>query len=106
MGDLVEERILNGLRCPRCRYVVFSRANHDFRSCPCDAIKVDAGPGVGRYLWDPALGSPKWVLVDVRHFMFPALGAHEKLLYDDWNEYKDRYGLIHPGSWLRHQRVI
>lgn len=34
---------IKGLVCPKCNTFIYSRARHDFQSCPCGSISIDGG---------------------------------------------------------------
>ena len=72
------------MRCPNCKDVLYSRAQNDFRTCGCGDTSVDGGPGVERYLYKDKL--PKSIEIDV--------DVTEQQLYDDWNNKKDKYGIV------------
>ena len=80
------------LKCPCCESVVFSRANHDFRSCPCGAVSVDAGfSGYGgRIAWDGA----RVPEMPERFSLTLDEGVTQQVLYDDWNHGRNEYGII------------
>ncbi|XHR27226.1 MAG: hypothetical protein ACFUZC_14895 [Chthoniobacteraceae bacterium] len=40
--------IVSAVYCPNCHLLIFSRAHHDFRRCPCSSFGVDGGPGLER----------------------------------------------------------
>mgnify|MGYP001463189993 FL=1 len=70
--------------CPRCDTLVFSRARHDYRHCPCGDIAVDGGLDYSKVTYKHDF--PK----NVRHIV----EASEQELYDDWNRRDDKLGLI------------
>ena len=70
--------------CPNCHNILYSRAEHDFRTCGCGDTSVDGGPGVERVLYKDKL--PKSIEIDV--------DVTEQQLYDDWNNKKDKYGIV------------
>ena len=80
-------------QCPECKSWVFSRARHDFRECECGKGFVDGGHlDKESNMWVPERvggslinGKTNTVTIDVT----------PKELYDDWNERKDEYGIIH-----------
>ncbi len=41
--------------CPNCNNILYSRAEHDFRTCGCGDTSVDGGPGVERVLYKDKL---------------------------------------------------
>lgn len=77
---------VSGARCLKCSAFVYSRAQHDFRSCPCGAVQVDGGQGSG---YGRVLGQPedwKWGTAEVDTTL--------AVLYDDWNHSLDKLGII------------
>lgn len=72
--------------CTKCGYAVFSRANHDFRWCPCQSIAVDGGfssyGGRGVFTDEPP------GVLDI------PLNLTRRQLYDDWNTKTDQFGLV------------
>lgn len=74
------------IRCRKCGSIVFSRAEWDFRRCECGKVAIDGGFTVygGRVIGDPE-GYENLVL---------DLPVTKKELFDDWNERKDRFGII------------
>ena len=79
---------INAIQCPKCGDLIFSRANHDFRSCTCGDTSVDGGFSSygGRILYKPENKFPKMIEIEVK--------ATKRELYDDWNHRKNKYGLI------------
>ena len=70
--------------CPNCFNVLYSRAQHDFRTCGCGDTSVDGGPGIARVVYKDKL--PKSIEIDV--------DVTEQQLYDDWDYKKDKYGIV------------
>ena len=70
--------------CPRCDTLVFSRARHDYRHCPCGDIAVDGGLDYSKVTYKH--DHPKRIQYVVE--------ASEQELYDDWNRRNDKLGLI------------
>ena len=82
---------LHAYKCPTCRTLVFSRARHDYRHCPCGDIAVDGGLDYCRIAFKKEPPKPYEIELDVT----------EKVLFDDWNQLphtkdKDKYGWIKP----------
>jgi hypothetical protein len=72
---------IRAIRCPNCRDIIYSRALHDFRECSCKSIYIFGGLEIPTY----GRGMPE-VELD--------LDVTRQELYDDWNEGKDKLGLI------------
>jgi hypothetical protein len=71
-------------QCPTCKDIVYSRARHDMRGCTCGAIAVDGGFDYSKISFKFVPPSPVPFEVD----------ATKKDLYDDWNNYGTKYGLV------------
>lgn len=80
---------ITAIECPKCGYIIYSRARHDFRYCPCKAIFVDGGLDYLRYGGEGMGTSTKHQL---------ELPITPSELYDDWDEQTDKYGSIAPAS--------
>lgn len=76
------------ITCPKCKAEIYSRARHDFRPCKCGAVFIDGGFDYIRYGYNPPL-SHKDIVVRKRF-----VKASRLELYKDWNERKDRYGVV------------
>ena len=63
---------------------MYSRARHDFRSCPCGDISVDGGFDYARISYKSSSPRP----VDFK------IAQTKEQLYDDWNKRADRYGMV------------
>lgn len=72
-------------KCPDCGDQIYSRCNHDFRTCECGRMCVDAGPGVGRLMHKEI---DKVVIEEVE------VDATLKEIYADWNYNKNQYGVV------------
>lgn len=70
--------------CPRCDTLLYSRARHDYRPCPCGDIAVDGGLDYSRIRYKHKF--PKNIKL--------SLDVTESQLYDDWNRRHDKLGLI------------
>jgi len=77
---------VKAIECPNCKDIIFSRANHDFRSCSCKAVSIDGGFECKKVSWDTNFPLPKEITLTINQT--------KKELYDDWNLYKDKFGLI------------
>ena len=84
---------VTGVKCPRCKDVIFSRAHHDFRSCSCGDTAIDGGFDYMRYL------AKKLELVKTVQI---SLNVTKKDLYNDWNYRHDKHGLLKDGD----ERVV
>ena len=75
---------ITATECPNCFNILYSRAQHDFRTCGCGDTSVDGGQLKARVLYKDK--SPKSIEIDV--------DVTEQQLYDDWNNRKDKYGIV------------
>jgi hypothetical protein len=78
---------VQGLWCPRCHDVIYSRARHDFHSCSCGGVSVDGGFEYMRGLQSIDLPGP---VESVKLLV----QATKDELYDDWNRRINEYGII------------
>lgn len=80
--------VVSAIRCKLCGDVVYSRARHDFRECTCGSSFIDGGREYLRY------GGSVEEIVQID------LGetVTEAKLYEDYNTYKDKYGIIRDES--------
>jgi len=74
---------VSAIKCINCGDIIFSRARHDCRGCTCGAIFIDGGFD---YVRVGGQALPKI-------FEFESKRT-KKQLYDDWNDMKDKYGLV------------
>lgn len=81
---------VNAVTCPICKDTIFSRANHDFRRCTCQAIYIDGGFSYIR-LGASNEAINQGFICECQELEVP---QSKKELYDDWNTSKDKYGLI------------
>lgn len=71
--------------CHNCKYVVYSRADHDMRSCPCQMVSIDGGVEYSKLSYE------KDAKYDIIRIDIPFT---EKELYDDWNNGVNALGII------------
>ena len=69
----------------KCRYVVYSRARHDFHWCKCESVAIDGGFDYKKICGD----FQNWKHVSLE------LDATKNMLYNDWNSGEDDYGKFH-----------
>lgn len=76
---------VSAVTCPKCKATVFSRARHDFRSCPCEYVSIDGGFD---YIKVSFAGDtpPKYFMLEIEQT--------QDELYHDWNHHEDRYGIL------------
>ena len=80
---------VNMLVCGACGWGVYSRARHDFRRCPCEAVYVDGGFDYFRGGYDPKQ-------VGTRFLPYTLPVRKRETLYNDWNKSRDKYGRVPP----------
>ena len=73
---------LTAIKCPQCGDTLYARCDEDIRQCSCKSSGIDKR----RIVWQPEIARPQ--LVDIE------LDTTRDVLYDDWNEDKNEYGLI------------
>ena len=76
------------LECPGCGDVIFSRSNHDYRSCTCDGISIDGG--LGDYI-NSAWDHERININDVRIYTLES-NLTKKDFHKDYNFRIDKYG--------------
>lgn len=77
---------ITGIKCPKCKAIIFSRARHDFRQCLCEHenIYIDGGFEYMR------IGYTTDIPTTVRF----SLDVTKEELYNDWNYHRDIFGCI------------
>lgn len=76
---------IQAIKCMICNNTIFSRARHDFRTCECGNVSIDGGFDYTKV----SVGNGEYVPVQLT-----IDNVTEKILYDDWNTAKDKYGVI------------
>jgi hypothetical protein len=76
---------ISAIECPKCEAIIYSRARHDFRYCPCGDVAVDGGFDYKKVSYHDA--RPRHIWVEV-----PEVTKND--LYQDWNKCKDKFGII------------
>jgi len=79
---------ITSILCEECGTTMFSRAQHDFRYCPCGNIAVDGGRDYLRFLYK----TDKYKKIEIE------VSQTDKELYDDWNYREDKFGCILKGN--------
>jgi hypothetical protein len=83
---------VNGIQCPNCKDIIYSRAGHDFRYCTCGECFVDGGQG--EYGGRVGFTTKKPLNVEIE---LPAI-TDKYQLKADWGSSKNQYGLIQAGT--------
>ena len=83
--------IVKGIKCKKCGDVIYSRSRHDFHWCSCNSVAIDGG-----FDYLKIIGQPNdWKLNSVEVLPLESEDNVKKILFDDWNSGKDKYGVIH-----------
>jgi hypothetical protein len=81
---------IKGIKCLRCGDFIFSRSRHDFRWCSCKSCAVDGG-----FNYMSINGNREnWEIAEKDILREKTDDEVKKILYDDWNFGKNKYGLI------------
>ena len=82
---------VRAIECSSCGYIIYSRAHHDYHSCPCGGVSVDGGFDYFKVSYNPTKNKElRYRTIEVQ--------ATKAELYDDWNTSKDKYGRICPND--------
>ena len=76
------------IKCPNCGDTIYSRARHDFRTCSCGECSIDGG--FDYVSVSAKKGIPECFQIEVN--------ATKSELALDWNNGKDKFGLIKGGQ--------
>ena len=86
--------LIDAVKCLNCGAIVFSRVNHDFRECPCGGIFVDGGYtteeghlSYGRFGGVAINSNSKQMTIEIEQDIDE--------LYDDWNNYRNQFGILY-----------
>ena len=95
----MEKTEVTALQCPCCKDFIYSRANHDYRSCTCEQTSVDGGFDYLKMNFnnDKNLSlkdDRNFSIADVKRFKINLEGIDRFDLYYDWCNRKDNYGII------------
>lgn len=82
--------LVKGIRCKHCGDIIYSRAQHDFRWCSCEKCAIDGGFDYYRIIGD----KDDWELMEIDILKDKDHDEALKILYDDWNFEKNKYGMI------------
>jgi len=81
---------VSAIKCINCGDIIFSRARHDYHKCTCGNIAIDGGFDYIKIGFKSGMKSPEV-------FQFESKRS-KKELYDDWNDMKDKYGIVKTRS--------
>lgn len=83
--------IVSAVKCKKCKNTIYSRSRHDFRYCDCGATFVDGGFDYLRYGWEPSVGAPDIVTIEVEVF---DESKAKQIMHEDWNSGRDLFGKV------------
>ena len=77
--------LVNTVECKECNTIVYSRTKEDVRECQCGRVMVSGGQTHFKY-----------EIVPDTHYEIKKvnINADVHVLYEDWNNMQDRFGLI------------
>lgn len=83
-----------GVYCKKCGTIVYSRARHDMRSCPCGAVFIDGGFDYLKI----AGNEEDFEIVSIRFKLYKGTKVEslKYMLWLDWNLSLDKYGHVKP----------
>ena len=82
--------LVKGIRCKHCGDIIYSRAQHDFRWCSCCGCAIDGGFDYVKIIGTPS--TYEVMTIDILESKDDE--EVKKILFDDWNRGKDKYGII------------
>jgi len=83
---------VHGIKCKKCGAQIYSRARHDFRWCPCEAVAIDGGVD-----YTKVTGNPEdFEMVTLKLFDDWSDEVVLRNLFEDWNRGENRFGIIKP----------
>lgn len=88
---------IKAIKCNTCNNIVYSRAEGDYRECPCGGVGAFGGQAYAKYN-APAASPHEKIII--------SLDIRSDDLYNDWKEMVDCYGLIKAGDGTPIQRHI
>ena len=88
--------LVNCIKCPLCKDIIYSRAHYDFHWCSCRNLFIDGGADYCRY------GGNN--LEKIQPFK-RKLNVTKEELYEDWNTGQQKYGTIHEKKKEKSSKV-
>lgn len=82
---------INGIKCLKCGDIIYSRSRNDFHWCSCESCAIDGGFDYIRIIGN----RENWENAEIQILENKSDDEVKKILYDDWNERKNKYGVIH-----------
>jgi hypothetical protein len=81
---------INAIKCLKCGDVIYSRSRHDFHWCSCESCAIDGG-----FDYMKITGNREdWESVQIDVFENKTDNEVKKILFDDWNKGKNKYGVL------------
>ena len=81
---------INAIKCLKCGDTIYSRYRHDFHWCSCESCAVDGG-----FDYLKIIGKKEdWESVQINILENKTDNEVKKILFDDWNKRKNKYGLL------------
>lgn len=77
--------IVNTIKCPNCKDIIYSRCHHDFHYCSCGDTGIDGGFD---YIKITAKEPSKINIIKMN------IDTTRQELYNDWNNRTDKFGWI------------
>jgi hypothetical protein len=82
--------VISGIKCLKCGDIIYSRSHHDFHWCSCKSCAVDGG-----FDYLKITGNKEdWELKQINILENKTDDEVKKLLFNDWNKRKNKYGTI------------
>ena len=82
---------INAIKCLKCGDIIYSRSRHDFHWCSCESCAIDGGFDYIRITGN----LENWENAEIQILENKSDDEVKKILYNDWNERKNKYGVIH-----------
>lgn len=82
--------LVKGIKCNNCGDIIYSRAEHDFHWCSCEKCAIDGGFDYYRIIGN----KEDWEMIEVEILTDKDHEEAIKILYNDWNLGKNKYGII------------
>lgn len=87
---------INAIICKNCGDTIYSRSIHDFHWCSCNSVAIDGGFDYTKIVFKSAdcYESTKLNILENE-----TEKSAKKILYDDWNNRENKYGIIHKNEY-------
>ena len=81
---------VNAIKCKKCGDIIYSRSQHDFHWCSCESCAIDGGFDYYRIVGNVE----DWEFAEIKILEDKSDNEVKKILYNDWNLNKNKYGTI------------